>query len=77
MAVLEVEYHEASGSWRPATLSVPTAAPFLGVSVRTSYELIKNGGYPIRVLKVGSRMKIATADLMHYLGVNDSQAGAA
>lgn len=52
-----------------ATLSVPEAGAELGLGRGTSYELARQGEFPVRVLKIGSRYRVSRADLDRYLGV--------
>lgn len=51
----------------PPTIDVPTACGYLGISRSAGYELIKTGGFPCRVLRVGSRNRVLTASLVAVL----------
>lgn len=51
----------------PATVAVPTACRALGVSPSHGYELIKTGEFPVRVLKVGGRLRVVTASIVALL----------
>jgi hypothetical protein len=51
----------------PATVSVATAAPAIGISKSFFHELITRNEEPCRVLKVGKRCRVITADLVRLL----------
>jgi hypothetical protein len=44
----------------PATVDVPTAGSVFGLSRSHSYELIKRGEFPTKVIQVGSRYRVIT-----------------
>lgn len=54
-----------------ATISVPEAGDVLGLGRNKAYELARQGEFPVRVLKIGSRYRVSQADLERYLGIND------
>lgn len=49
----------------------PTAAGFLGIGRTTAYELARRGEFPVRVLRVGHRFRVVTADLRELLGAGE------
>lgn len=53
------------------TLSVPEAGDVLGLGRNKAYELARQGEFPVRVLKIGSRYRISRADLDRYLGITE------
>lgn len=53
------------------TLSVPEAGDVLGLGRNKAYELARQGEFPVRVLKIGSRYRVSRADLERYLGITD------
>ncbi|MGW0822580.1 DNA-binding protein [Streptomyces sp. NPDC002845] len=53
----------------PATVNVVTAGRALGISPNTAYELIRNGEFPVRTLRLGTMVKVPTALLWEVLGV--------
>lgn len=53
----------------PATVNVVTAGRALGISPNTAYELIRNGEFPVRTLRLGQVLKVPTALLWEALGV--------
>jgi Helix-turn-helix domain len=55
----------------PPTVDVVTACAALGLGRTLGYELIRRGAFPTRVLKVGRRYLIPTADLRAVLGLPD------
>ncbi|WP_432034226.1 DNA-binding protein [Streptomyces antibioticus] len=59
----------------PATVNVVTAGRALGISPNTAYELIRNGEFPVRTLRLGSTLKVPTALLWEALGVKGTQDG--
>ena len=52
-----------------STTDVASAAPFLGITSNTGYELIKRGEWPTRILRMGRKIRIPVADLARVLGV--------
>ncbi len=53
-------------SW-PATVDVTSACHALGISKTWGYELIKLGEFPVRLVPVGRRRRVVTADLVRLL----------
>jgi predicted DNA-binding transcriptional regulator AlpA len=51
----------------PPTIDVTTAARVLGISRSSAYELVKVGQFPVRTLRVGSRVRVLTHDLVRVL----------
>ncbi|WP_209305298.1 helix-turn-helix domain-containing protein [Blastococcus sp. CT_GayMR20] len=47
----------------------PDAAGVLGIGRTTAYEMARQGEFPVRIIKIGARYKVATADLRALLGV--------
>ena len=65
----------ARGRWTRAqveelgvTTDVATAASVLGIGRSTAYELIRRGEFPVRVLRIGTRMQVPVATLLEALG---------
>lgn len=52
----------------PPTFPVQTASRILGIGRNRTYELIKSGDYPIRVIESGGRYRVSRWDLLKYLG---------
>lgn len=46
-----------------------TAAKALGISKSTAYAAARNGTFPVRVIRVGARYVVPTADLKAALGL--------
>lgn len=61
----------------PPTLPIQTASKILGIGRNRTYELIKAGRYPVRVLDVGGRFRVSRYDLLDYLGAGRIAAGGA
>ncbi len=53
----------------PAVVDVPTAARVLGLSRTAAYELIRVGGWPTPVFRLGRLIRIPTAPMLSLLGV--------
>lgn len=51
------------------TVSVPEAAHLLGVSAWTLYEAIKRDQSPVRILRVGKKIRVQTVDLLRVIGM--------
>jgi predicted site-specific integrase-resolvase len=54
----------------PHVIDVPTAGLILGISTRTAYELVRTGGWPTRLLRVGRKIFVPTAELVRLLGAD-------
>lgn len=50
-----------------ATCSVVAAGRSLGMSRNTAYSAIKAGTFPVRVIHIGGRYRVATAELVALL----------
>jgi hypothetical protein len=53
----------------PTAVSVQIAARALNIGVNKAYELIRDGEFPVRLLTLGKTIKVPTAALRSYLGV--------
>lgn len=54
----------------PAVVDVPTAAALLGLSRTAAYELIRVGGWPTPVFRLGRLIRIPTAPMLALLGLD-------
>lgn len=54
----------------PPTLDLPEAGRLLGIGRTVAYQLARRGEFPVRVLRLGNRCKVPTADLLALLGVD-------
>lgn len=62
-------------SW-PPTVDVPLAGAALGISYTHSYKLVRNGEFPVKVIKAGGSYRVVTAELVKLLGLSsDTTAG--
>jgi len=52
----------------PSVFPVLIASRVLGVGRNQTYQLIKAGEYPVRVLTINGRYRVSRYDLMAYLG---------
>jgi predicted DNA-binding transcriptional regulator AlpA len=55
----------------------PDGAKALGLGRTLAYELAQRGDFPVRVLRLGNKYRLARADLLRYLGEADRGAGEA
>lgn len=56
-----------------ATIGLPEAATILGINRTTAWELIQQGEFPMPVLRVGKRYRVAKFRIAEYLiGVEES-----
>ncbi len=54
----------------PATVNLATAARALGCGRSLAYELARRDQFPCRVLRVGNRYLVPTAELLRLLGLD-------
>lgn len=55
----------------PPLVDITTAARALTISRSCAYELIREGAFPVPVLKVSARnLRVKASDLRAYLGVD-------
>jgi transcriptional regulator with XRE-family HTH domain len=52
----------------PPTVDLTTAAQALGIGRTKAYEMARLGTFPIRLLRMGKRHRVSTADVLAYLG---------
>ena len=50
-------------------MDVGPAARFLGIGHSLAYELIRNGTFPVPVLRFGTRIKVPTKALLEAAGL--------
>ena len=53
----------------PLVMPVLRASKVLGIGKNQTYDLIKRGAYPVRVLEINGRFRVSKCDLLAYLGV--------
>lgn len=56
------------------TTDIPTASELWGISRSYGFQLAKQGKFPCRVIKVGSRYRVVTASLLELLEVDEKAA---
>ncbi|WP_329249493.1 helix-turn-helix domain-containing protein [Actinoallomurus sp. NBC_01490] len=56
----------------PATVDPATGGTAFGISRSHSYELIRRGEFPAKVLKVGGKNRVVTASILAALGAGDT-----
>ena len=49
---------------------IVTAGAILGIGRTTSYELARTGEFPVPIMRVGHRYRVATAALCELLGIS-------
>lgn len=52
----------------PVSVDIVIAGRALGVGRTLAYDMAKRGEFPVRVLKLGNRYRVARADLLRFLG---------
>jgi len=57
----------------PAAVSIPRACAAFGISKAHGYGLVKRGEFPVRVITMGGRYAVITADLVRLLGGSTCQ----
>lgn len=56
----------------PAVIDVPTAARLLGVGKSAAYELVRTGGWPTPVVRLGKLIRVPSAPLLQLIGLADA-----
>lgn len=51
---------------------MPQAAEALGIHRTTAYKLVKDGEFPVPVIRVGKQMKVATEQIDHFLRTGEA-----
>lgn len=54
------------------TVDLATAASMLGIGRTASYELVRTGQFPVRILRIGRVIRVPTAPLLQLLGLEHS-----
>ncbi|MEU8513255.1 hypothetical protein AB0C76_16930 [Kitasatospora sp. NPDC048722] len=54
----------------PAAIDLDTANRAIGLGRSKGYELARLGAYPCRVLRLGKKYRVITADLLRLLGID-------
>ena len=57
----------------PTTVDLRTASAFLGVGSTLGYQMVKDGTWPTRVLRMGRLIRIPTADLINLLDASGGE----
>jgi hypothetical protein len=52
------------------TTDIPTASAALGMGANLGYHLASTGEFPVRVLRLGRKLRVPTADLLVALGID-------
>lgn len=58
----------------PVTFDIVIAGRACGMGRTLAYDMAKRGEFPVRVLKLGNRYRVARADLLRYLGEDRAEA---
>lgn len=56
----------------PPTTTVVTACSLLGIGKSIGYRLIKEGAFPVKVIRFGSTYRVVTADLLRLLELDQA-----
>ncbi|MER5348939.1 hypothetical protein ABT093_01175 [Kitasatospora sp. NPDC002551] len=59
----------------PVAIDLDTANRAIGLGRSKGYELARLGDYPCRVLRLGKKYRVITADLLRLLGIEDAAGG--
>ncbi|MDH6116842.1 hypothetical protein ABH930_000261 [Kitasatospora sp. GAS204A] len=59
----------------PAAIDLDTANRAIGLGRSKGYELARRDAYPCRVLRLGKKYRVITADLLRLLGIDPSVEG--
>ena len=54
----------------PVTVDVETAGRAFGVGRTVAYRMVRDGQFPVPVLRVGNKYRVSTAELWRTLGVS-------
>lgn len=60
----------------PRRLTVPLwpdAGRAVGAGRASTYQMAREGRFPVRVLRLGSRRRVSVSDLRRYLGIDPPQ----
>lgn len=57
------------------TVGIEDVARCFGIGRATAYNLAQRGELGVRVLKLGTRLRVPTADLRRVLGLDDDHPG--
>jgi predicted DNA-binding transcriptional regulator AlpA len=52
-----------------ATIELSTVGQILGLSRNHSSDLARRGQFPVPVLPIGSRLRVATTQVINFLGI--------
>jgi len=55
----------------PATVDVPTAGRAFGVGRDEAYRLVREGRFPVHVLRLGRYLRVTRAAVLDALGISD------
>lgn len=58
----------------PASVDLTTAGRAFGLGRTRTYELVKSGEFPVRVVKLGNKYRVPTAELLTALGIDPTAA---
>ncbi|MFE0642125.1 DNA-binding protein [Streptomyces sp. NPDC058877] len=53
----------------PVTVDVETAGRAFGVGRTVAYRMVRDGDFPVPVLRVGNKLRVRTAELWRELGM--------
>lgn len=56
----------------PAVVNLETAGRAIGCSRVKAYQMNADGDFPVEVRRIGNRFKVSKADILRYLGVDNT-----
>lgn len=66
---MSVVSHPALAELTSPTTDLASAAAVLGIGRSTAYSLAAAGDFPCKVIRIGSRYRVVTADLHRLLAI--------
>ena len=54
----------------PASIDLVTAGRALGIGRTLAHDLARRGEFPVRVLRLGNRYRVPTAEVLRALGID-------
>jgi hypothetical protein len=52
------------------TTDLTTAAEIIGIGRTLAYDLAKTDRFPVRILRIGGRVRIPVPELLRYVGIS-------
>lgn len=59
----------------PGSVDLPTAGRAFGLGRTRTYELMRAGEFPVRIVKLGNKYCVPTEELLKVLGIDPTPVG--